>query len=90
MSKYLDLILTLFNFESPYFKAAGIDSIFVGHPVVESGAMLGDGLKFRLRNRIASNIKLICILPGSRLTEIKKHLPILWLIQIEEKKFGEM
>ena len=77
MSKYLDGILTLFKFETPYFEAAGLKSIFVGHPIMESGAAMGNGATFRSINRIPSNAKLICVLPGSRLTETNKHLPII-------------
>ena len=77
MSKYFNRILTLFEFETSYFEAAGLKSVFVGHPIIESGAANGDGAAFRSRNGIPLNAKLICILPGSRLTEIKKHLPII-------------
>jgi len=77
MSRYLDRVLTLFQFESQYFDAVGIDSVFVGHPILQSGAMRGDGIEFRTNNGIPPDIKLICILPGSRLVEITKHLPII-------------
>ncbi len=77
MSRYLDRILTLFQFETQYFEDVGLDSVFVGHPIVQSGAVRGDGIGFRTNNGIPSDIKLICILPGSRLVEVSKHLPII-------------
>ena len=77
MSRYLDRILTLFQFETQYFEDVGLDSVFVGHPIVQSGAMRGDGIGFRTNNGISPDIKLICILPGSRLVEVSKHLPII-------------
>ena len=77
MSRYLDRVLTLFQFESQYFDAVGIDSVFVGHPILQSGVMRGDGIGFRTNNGIPPDIKLICILPGSRLVEVTKHLPII-------------
>ena len=77
MSGYLDRVLTLFHFEPPYFETVGLKSIFVGHPILESGAGSGNGGRFRSINRIASDATLICLLPGSRLVEVTKHLPIM-------------
>jgi lipid-A-disaccharide synthase len=77
MSRYLDRVLTLFQFESQYFDDVGLDSVFVGHPIVQSGAMRGDGVGFRTDNEIQQDTKLICILPGSRSIEVTKHLPII-------------
>ena len=77
MSRYLDRVLTLFQFESQYFDDVGLESVFVGHPIVQSGATRGDGIEFRTDNGIQPDIKLICILPGSRLVEVTKHLPII-------------
>ena len=77
MSGYLDRVLTLFQFESQYFDDVGLDSVFVGHPIVQSGATRGDGIGFRNDNGIQPDKKLICILPGSRSIEVTKHLPII-------------
>ena len=77
MSRYLDRVLTLFQFESQYFDDVGLDSVFVGHPIVQSGATNGDGIGFRTDNGIQQDTKLICILPGSRTIEVTKHLPII-------------
>ena len=77
MSRYLDRVLTLFQFESQYFDDVGLDSVFVGHPIVQSGARNGDGIGFRTDNGIPPDTKLICILPGSRKIEVTKHLPII-------------
>lgn len=77
MSRYLDRVLTLFQFETQYFDDVGLDSVFVGHPIVQSGATRGDGKGFRNDNGILQETKLICILPGSRSLEVTKHLPII-------------
>lgn len=77
MSQYLDRVLTLFHFEPPYFEAAGLHSVFVGHPILESRADKGNGKKFRSNNGLTPDVKLICVLPGSRLAEATKHLPII-------------
>jgi len=77
ISKFLDKILTLFKFETEYFEAVGLNSVFVGHPILESGAAEGNGPDFRSTNGIPHDKKLLCILPGSRLTEVRNHLPII-------------
>ena len=34
-AKYFDLLLTLFDFEPPYFTKEGLKTVFTGHPLVE-------------------------------------------------------
>ena len=76
MAEYLDHVLTLLPFEPPYFTRHGLAATFVGHPVLESGAADGDGKAFRERHRIPLQAPLICLLPGSRSSEIRRLLPI--------------
>jgi len=76
MAAYLDHVLTLLPFEPPYFTRHGLDATFVGHPILESGADAGDGPGFRNRHGIAPETKLLCILPGSRMSEAKRLLPV--------------
>ncbi len=71
-----DHLLALLPFEPPYFDAVGLPCTFVGHPVVESGAEKGNGKAFRERHGIAPDAVSICLLPGSRLGEIKRLLPV--------------
>ena len=52
MSKYLDLLITLFHFEPEYFLPWGLECKFVGHPVIESTIHEGDGLQFRNQNHL--------------------------------------
>ena len=41
-----DELLCLLPFEQAFFARHGIASRFVGHPVLQSGAQLGDGARF--------------------------------------------
>tara|TARA_A100000164_G_scaffold314038_1_gene293099 strand:- start:2955 stop:4112 length:1158 start_codon:yes stop_codon:yes gene_type:complete len=77
IAKFLDKLLTLFPFEPPYFEKEGLNTIFVGHPVVESNAGMGDGIIFREIHEIPSSAKVLSILPGSRVGEISRLLPII-------------
>ncbi|WP_426957765.1 lipid-A-disaccharide synthase [Muricoccus radiodurans] len=76
MAHRLDRILALLPFEAPFFERAGIPVTFVGHPVLESGADRGDGARFRLRQGLTPEEKVVLVMPGSRRTEIRRILPI--------------
>ena len=69
-----DHLLTLLPFEPRLFEEEGLRSTFVGHPVIESGARLGDRGAFRARHNIPSGAPVVCVLPGSRGSETSRLL----------------
>jgi lipid-A-disaccharide synthase len=77
MALLLDHLMTLLPFEPRYFEPEGLRSTFVGHSVIESGADHGNGLDFRARHQIAEEARVLCILPGSRHSEVSRLLPII-------------
>ena len=72
----VDHLLTLLPFEPPYFEPLGLKCTFVGHSVIESEAEKGNGVDFRERNNISAMARVLCLLPGSRFSEINRLLPI--------------
>ncbi|MEE8140614.1 MAG: lipid-A-disaccharide synthase [Alphaproteobacteria bacterium] len=76
ISGFLDHLLVIFPFEAPYFTKWGLDATFVGHPVVEMGFELGNGPGFRSRHGIGEAQPLLCVLPGSRHSEVDRLLPV--------------
>ncbi len=76
IASFLDHLLALLPFEPPYFEREGLACTFVGHPVLDSGLDLGDGAVFRVKYNIASNARVLCVLPGSRIGEVERLLPI--------------
>ncbi|MDD9899428.1 MAG: lipid-A-disaccharide synthase [Alphaproteobacteria bacterium] len=72
---FLDHLLTLLPFEPPYFEEHGLASTFVGHPVVERTDVRGDGARFRERYGLKPKQPILCMLPGSRMSELKRLLP---------------
>ncbi|MCB1157327.1 MAG: lipid-A-disaccharide synthase, partial [Leptospiraceae bacterium] len=70
----ISLMLTLFEFEKDIYLKYGVNAEFVGHPLVQR---LEDKLKEYPPLNIEKNKRYITLMPGSRTTEIKKHLPIL-------------
>jgi lipid-A-disaccharide synthase len=75
IARRVDRLLCLLPFEPAFFAAAGIDARFVGHPILE-GAAPGDGESFRRRHGIAARSRLLAVMPGSRGTELARHLPL--------------
>ena len=72
-----DRLLCLLPFEPAFFARHGLPAMFVGHPVLESGADQGDAARFRARHGLAPDTPVLIVMPGSRRTEITRHLPIL-------------
>ena len=66
----LDHLMTLLPFEPPFFQKYGLSSTFVGHPVIEGEAYKGDGVSFREKNKIQPDTLLVCVLSGSRASEV--------------------
>ena len=67
MADYLDLMLCLFPFEKPFFEAAGVRTVWMGHPLVDQlEGMRIDG---------AREAGLIGLFPGSREREVAGSFP---------------
>ncbi|MGE4350946.1 MAG: lipid-A-disaccharide synthase [Bdellovibrionales bacterium] len=76
IAQFLDHLLALLPFEPPYFTKEGLPCTFVGHPLVESAAGQGNAERFRTKFGIGANVPLLAVLPGSRMGEVKRLLPI--------------
>lgn len=87
MYKYVDHLLTLLPQEPKYFTPYGLAATFVGHPVIESKVVHGNGDDFRKKFKIADDCKIIAVLPGSRKTEVSKLLPI--FLQAAQKLYDD-
>ncbi len=71
MKSFLDHILLLFDFEKKYFDREKLKNTFVGHPILDNS----NHEKVEINELL--NGKIISIFPGSRLSELKLHMPIL-------------
>lgn len=74
VAQFLDHILTLLPFEPPYFEKHGLASTFVGHPIVERLSQRGDGMRFRKKYGLNATQPVLCMLPGSRMSELSRLL----------------
>jgi lipid-A-disaccharide synthase len=71
-----DKLLCLLPFEPAWFARHGLDGIFVGHPVLESGAGSGDGARFRAAHGLDATQPVLVLMPGSRRSEAPRLLPV--------------
>ena len=76
-ARLMNRLMTLWPYEPAYFEKYGLRCDFTGHPVVENTALLTDDLDaFKARHRIPCHGAILCVLPGSRRSEIKKLIPV--------------
>lgn len=75
MVRLIDKMAVIIPFEEKLFRKAGIDAKFVGHPLLEVIASRNSKEDFFRLNGLALNKKIIGLLPGSRVQEIKRLLP---------------
>jgi lipid-A-disaccharide synthase len=73
----VDRLLLLLPFEEPFFAGYGVPVTFVGHPIVEELPARVDPQGFRAAHGLADAHPLLVLLPGSRRSEVARHLPVL-------------
>src|SRR5258707_11755692 len=71
------LALCIFPFEEKFFADAGVPVKFIGHPLVGNVAPSQTREDFFAAHGLDPAKPLVTILPGSRNSEIARHLPIL-------------
>ncbi|MFI5019953.1 MAG: lipid-A-disaccharide synthase, partial [Dongiales bacterium] len=76
LARLVDHLLALLPFEPPYFTPHGLACTYVGHPALETMAGTPAAAAFRARHGIAAEAPLLCVLPGSRRSELNRLLPI--------------
>ena len=75
-----DKLYAFFDFEIPYFTKYGLTTVAVGHPVADN--VLG---KYHQKNTRGK--KIVALMPGSRVSEVKKILPVFQ--DVVEKMSGD-
>jgi len=67
----VDRLLTILNFDAPFYEAHGLPVTFVGNPTLER-LQPGDGEAFRLRHGIEKDAAVLTVLFGSRQSEVRR------------------
>jgi len=71
-----DRVLCLFPMEPPIYAQHGVDAVFVGHPLADAIPLDPDRAAARAELVIAVHDPVLALLPGSRLGEIERMLPV--------------
>ncbi|MDQ2702792.1 MAG: lipid-A-disaccharide synthase [Pseudomonadota bacterium] len=71
-----DRVLCLFPMEPEIYARHGVDARFVGHPLADAIALEPDRAAARAAIGLAYHAPVLAVLPGSRLGEIERMLPI--------------
>jgi len=72
LAEHVDHLLTIHDFDAPYFTRHGLPTHYVGNPVFDQNYNAGDGSGLRKDYKIAADQPVLALLFGSRLSEIQK------------------
>jgi len=83
IKKTVENMLLIFPFEEKIYKQNNIPAVYIGHPLKEGVKISFSKDDFLNKHNLDAQKKLMLILPGSRKSEVKYHMPT--LIQAIEK-----
>jgi lipid-A-disaccharide synthase len=72
IGRSIDLMLTLFPFEPDFYRQHHIAAQYVGHPFADEIPMNPDKQSARQALELSQDKKLVALLPGSRLSEVRR------------------
>jgi lipid-A-disaccharide synthase len=67
--------LCIFPFEEAFFRKAGVQADWIGHPLVDAVRAQSTREAFALRHGLDLSRPIIAVLPGSRPSELAHHMP---------------
>ena len=74
MARVITKAAVILPFEESLLRGAGIDTTFVGHPLLDRAQSLPDRATARTRLGLQADGELLALFPGSRAQEIRRHL----------------
>lgn len=75
LSRDITQMLVILPFEEEFYRKAGLEVEYVGHPLVEEMKITSSLAEFAACHRLDVDRPMIALLPGSRRKEIHYHLP---------------
>jgi lipid-A-disaccharide synthase len=75
--KVIDMMAVIFPFETAYYQAENVPVRYVGHPSVDKVQPLYSKAEDLQRFELDASKPLLGLLPGSRVNEIKRLLPVM-------------
>jgi lipid-A-disaccharide synthase len=70
-------VLVIFPFEEAIYRSAEVPVQFVGHPLIDLAASTEPRARFLARVGLDPAAPTVAVLPGSRTSELRRHLPTL-------------
>ena len=78
LAELVDLALVAYPFSLDSYEAAGVNYKYIGHPLGQIAKQkAAEGKYLQKYADLIKGKRLVCIAPGSRLHELKYHLPVL-------------
>ncbi len=77
IKKFVQKMMLIFPFEEEIYRSQNIPAVYVGHPLVKKVEVSLPREDFFLKHGINPKKTIVCVLPGSRSTEIGYHMPVL-------------
>lgn len=76
IARAVDLVLTLFPFESEFYHTRGVPVTFVGHPLADQMPLTPDPGQARRHLGLPADGKILAVMPGSRTAEVALMGPL--------------
>ncbi|MBV8807069.1 MAG: lipid-A-disaccharide synthase [Acidobacteriaceae bacterium] len=70
-------LFCLFPFEEDWFRHRGVDAIYIGHPLLSMVRVQTSRENFFDRYQLPKETQVLVLLPGSRIGEARRHMPVL-------------
>jgi lipid-A-disaccharide synthase len=88
LRRYVRRMIVIFPFEEAIYREAGVPVVWVGHPLAETIAPAAAPASERARLGLAEEGPWIALLPGSRMSEVRRIGPLLGATRarIEEER----
>lgn len=91
MASFIDRMAVIFEFEVEFFSQYGIDTHFVGHPLVDSLNVKFERRAFLQKYDLDPHKPILALFPGSRKQEVANLLPaMLAAAQLLQQKYPEL
>lgn len=91
IKRVVDKMIVLFPFEEKIYQQAGVDVSWVGHPLLDQRTNEKDNRAFLKQYGLKDDMPILAIAPGSRPSEMRKHLPtLLKSLPLIQEQVGEI
>jgi lipid-A-disaccharide synthase len=87
LRRNVDRMLVILPFEEEFYKRAGLEVRYVGHPLAEAVCTTASREEFCRRHGLDPARPIFALLPGSRHKEIHYHLPVMLDATIRLRSF---